>query len=140
MMKALWFLATAVISAAALMGAIFLLTEDWRAQFIGFSALAAGSGCAGAWRWWQQSKRKRKLARQGVVGRVAEVQRSILQGQRGDILVDGVLWVAAAPNSGRDLPRGERVKITGVDGVVLLVEPVAEKNSPALSMSAGERA
>jgi membrane protein implicated in regulation of membrane protease activity len=136
-MKAFWLLVTAVILAAALMGAIFLLTEDWRAQFIGFSALAAGSGWAGAWRWWQQNKRKRNL-RQGLIGRLAEVQRGILQDQRGEVLVDGVLWVAAAPKSRRDLLRGEQVKITGVDGVVLLVEPLAEKNSPALSAGEGD--
>lgn len=121
-------LVVAAMVAAALMGVISLVTEDWRAQFAVFSTLAVIPASIIGWRWLRQRRRKRRLLRQRLVGRMAEVRQTIPVGRRGDVLIDGALWVAAAPAAQEDLRRGERVKITGISGVLLLVEPVDEES------------
>lgn len=126
----------ASILTAALMGTVSVLTEDWRAQFAVFSALAVVSGLVSLWRWWRQLRRKRLLLRQGLVGRTAEVRQTISIGQRGDILVDGRLWVATSA-AHQELKRGERVRIVAVDGALLLVEP-GEQKPPTLGGVEGE--
>nr|BAL54093.1 hypothetical protein HGMM_F12F11C39 [uncultured Gammaproteobacteria bacterium] len=139
-MKALLsLLALASALAAALMGAIFLVTEDWRFQFVAFAALAATAGGVSAWRWLQQVRRKRQL-RQGLIGKTAEVRQTIALGQRGDVLADGALWVAIAPAARRELKRGDRVRIVGVEGVLLFVEAVEdEEQKPQRQAALGER-
>jgi membrane protein implicated in regulation of membrane protease activity len=128
----------ASILTAALMGTISLVTEDWRAQFAVFSVLAVVSGLVSLWRWWRQRHhRKRLLLGRSLVGRIAEVRQTIPIGQRGDILVDGRLWVASSA-AHRELKRGEKVRIVQVDGALLLVEPVAEQKPPTLGGVEGQ--
>ncbi len=127
----------ASILTAALMGTISLVTEDWRAQFAVFSVLAVVSGLVSLWRWWRQRRRKRLLLGRSLVGRMAEVRQTIPIGQRGDILVDGRLWVASSV-AHRELKRGEKVRIVEVDGALLLVEPVAEQKPPTLGGVEGQ--
>ncbi len=119
-------LVVAGLIAAGLMGGICLVTEDWQAQFIVFSLLAVVAASMTAWRWLRQRRRKRYFQRQRLIGRMATVQQTIPIGQRGDVLIDGALWVAAAPTAQSELQRGDRVKITRIDGVLLLVELVNE--------------
>ncbi len=132
-------LVVAAMVAAALMGVISLVTEDWRAQFVVFSMLAVIPAFIIAWRWLRQRRRKRRLQGQRLLGRMGEVRQTIPLGQRGDVLIDGALWVAAAPAAQRDLRRGDRVKITGISGILLLVEPVDDNSQkpPALGGTGG---
>lgn len=52
------------------------------------------------------------------VGRVVVVEEEIRSG-RGRVRVGDTLWAA----SGADMPQGTRVRITGAEGTVLVVEP-----------------
>lgn len=127
-------LVVATMLAVILIGVIALVMTDWRAQFVVFSVLAVIPAFVIAWRWLRQRRCTRRPLRQRLIGQMAEVRQVIPIGQRGDVLVGGVLWVAAAPLAQRELRRGEQVKITGIDGVVLLVEPVDDlsQKPPAL--------
>lgn len=51
-------------------------------------------------------------------GRVVVVEDAI-SGGRGRVRVDDTLWLA----SGADAPKGTRVRITGANGIVFIVEP-----------------
>lgn len=55
---------------------------------------------------------------QALVGRVVPLERGIEQG-RGRVQIADAYWDVAGP----DLPAGTPVRITGADGMVLLVEP-----------------
>lgn len=54
------------------------------------------------------------------IGRVVTVENAIEQG-RGKVRVGDTLW----PAQGSDVPAGTRVKITGVNGTVFVVEAAA---------------
>jgi membrane protein implicated in regulation of membrane protease activity len=62
-----------------------------------------------------------QLNRRGeqYLGRVFTVDQAIVNG-RGSIRVDDTVWRA----EGADTPAGSAVRVTGVDGTVLRVEPV----------------
>jgi membrane protein implicated in regulation of membrane protease activity len=53
------------------------------------------------------------------VGRTVTVEDAILGG-RGKVRIGDTTWTASGP----DLPAGASVKVTGVDGIVLVVAPV----------------
>lgn len=111
------------------MGAISLVTQNWQVQFAAFSLLAIVPAVVAAWRGLRQGRQRR--LRQSLVGRTAVVRHPIRQGARGEVLVDGCLWIAVAPQAQRNLPRSEPVRIVGVDGLVLLVEPIAKQKPSA---------
>jgi inner membrane protein len=52
------------------------------------------------------------------VGRSYVLQEPIVEG-RGRITVDSTIWEVRGP----DVPKGARVKVTGIDGLKLVVEP-----------------
>ena len=54
-----------------------------------------------------------------LIGRVAVIEQAIAAG-RGRLAIDGTTWSVEGP----DLPAGTRVRITGRQGTVLVVEPV----------------
>lgn len=53
-----------------------------------------------------------------LVGRIAVLEQPIVAG-RGRLAIDGTTWPAQGP----DLPMGARVRVTGNQGMVLVVEP-----------------
>ncbi|MEQ1612742.1 MAG: NfeD family protein [Hyphomicrobiaceae bacterium] len=56
---------------------------------------------------------------QQYVGRTALVEAAI-SGGRGKVRIGDTTWTASGP----DMPEGASVKITGVDGIVLIVAPI----------------
>lgn len=56
---------------------------------------------------------------QQYIGRTALVENAI-SGGRGKVRIGDTTWTATGP----DMPEGATVKITGVDGIVLVVSPV----------------
>jgi membrane protein implicated in regulation of membrane protease activity len=70
------------------------------------------------------ASRHRKGARGSLVlvGRVGVVERDLRP--EGAVLLGGELWPAAA-SDGRAVERGERVRVVGARGHLLLVEPEA---------------
>lgn len=93
----------------------------WEQQILVFAVLAVAAAVAG--RMWVRSRPietdQPALNRRGrqYVGRVFTLEEPIVNGV-GKLSVDDTVWKVA----GEDLASGIRVKVTGVDGVILLVE------------------
>ena len=93
----------------------------WEQQILVFAVLAVAAAVAG--RMWVRSRPaatdQPALNRRGrqYVGRVFTLEEPIVNGV-GKLSVDDTVWKVA----GEDLATGIRVKVTGVDGVILLVE------------------
>ena len=112
--------------AAGLVGALVLAFPDlsWQVQFLVFGVLSVSSIVV--WRFYQRrhptDTDQPNLNRRGehYVGRVFTVEDGITDGT-GVIRVDDSRWKI----SGQDLPPGTKVRVTGVDGTVLKVEPEA---------------
>jgi len=63
------------------------------------------------------------MSYEGLVGRVGIVVREVRPDNiRGLVRIDGDLWPATT--RGKPIPRGTRVRVVGVEGVHLVVEPV----------------
>jgi hypothetical protein len=110
--------------AAAAVGVITFLVPllGWAAQVLLFAALSLLT----AFYWW---RRQRSAARpsdqpglnmrgQELIGRTLLVTDAIVDG-RGKVKVGDGVWLARGP----DTMAGSRVKVTGLDGTVLLVVP-----------------
>ncbi|HUJ32062.1 MAG TPA: nodulation protein NfeD [Candidatus Acidoferrum sp.] len=69
-------------------------------------------------RRWKVSTGKEEL-----VGEEGEVTQALGSGDAGMVFVHGELWRAAAPN-GQEIPKGTRVRVRRVEGLLLHVEPV----------------
>ncbi|MCZ6744227.1 MAG: NfeD family protein [Alphaproteobacteria bacterium] len=93
----------------------------WEQQVLVFAVLAVAAAVAG--RMWVRSRPtatdQPALNRRGrqYVGRVFTLEEPIVNGV-GKLSVDDTVWKVG----GEDLATGCRVKVTGVDGVILLVE------------------
>ena len=68
--------------------------------------------------WWSK-RRRAAVGIETLVGRTAVVVRALTP--RGQVKVDGEVWEARAAY---DLLPGDEVVVSGVDGLVLEVEPV----------------
>lgn len=111
--------------AALAVGLVDLLVPmGWEVELLLFAILAVVSVFAG----------KRLLTRRHAldselpnlnrrmydyVGKTYPLAEAIVDG-RGRVSIDGTLWDIRGP----DVPKGGRVKVTGVDGLKLTVEPV----------------
>lgn len=62
---------------------------------------------------------------QQYVGKIFTLETAIINGN-GKVKVGDTVWLV----QGQDLPQGIRVRVTGVDGVILLVEKADEKPLP----------
>ena len=109
--------------AAGVVGLIVLFVPglDWRYQFLIFSALSVIS-IAIARRYLKRSPIETDhptLNRRGeqYVGRTLTLADPIVNGS-GKAHIDDTMWKLSGP----DLPVGAKVRVTGVDGVVLEVE------------------
>lgn len=111
--------------AAAITGVIaFVLPGlDWIWQFLLFGVLSILT----ALYWWNHQRMNKRqsgipgLNRRGseLVGRQFALHDAIVGG-RGKIRVGDSVWLVSGP----ELPVGAQVRVTGQDGVLLLVEPV----------------
>ncbi len=116
---ALWM----AISAAAV-GLLLLAVPEltWQTQLIVFSVLSVATVIG--WRIYQLRyptvSDQPMLNRRGeqYVGRVFTLDEAIVNGT-GKIHVDDTMWKV----EGADLPEGTQVRVTGVEGTVLTVEP-----------------
>ena len=117
-----WFLWMAV--AAGIVGTILLVIPEttWQWQVLLFAVLSVTSLIA--WRAYQRRhptvSDEPNLNRRGAqyVGRVFTLDEAIVNGT-GKIRVDDTTWKV----SGADRPLGAKLRVTGVAGTVLTVEP-----------------
>ena len=92
----------------------------WQAvAFVAFS-LALIPAYRHFFRTGQESSDQPLLNRRGaqLIGQVVPLESEILSG-RGRVKIGDAFWVVSGPN----LPAGTRVRITGVDSMILTVEP-----------------
>ncbi len=109
---------------AGVVGLLLFAIPDttWQAQFLVFSVLSVATVVG--WRAYQLRHPtvtdQPALNRRGeqYVGRVFTLSEAIVNGT-GKIHVDDTMWKV----DGEDLPEGTKVRVTGVDGTVLTVEP-----------------
>jgi inner membrane protein len=120
------FLLWIALSAGVVSVSVFIFPEiPVLYQFLIFS-ITSLLGCVG-WRYYLQHhptpSHKLKLNRRNeqYMGRVFILQEAIIDG-RGKIRVDDSIWRV----EGSDLPAGNKVRVVGVDGVVLRVTTVSE--------------
>ncbi len=117
-----WFLWMAL--AAGIVGAVLLVLPQttWQWQVLLFAVVSVTSMIA--WRAYQRrhptQSDEPNLNRRGAqyVGRVFTLDEAIVNGT-GKIRVDDTTWKV----SGADRPIGAKVRVTGVAGTVLTVEP-----------------
>ncbi len=113
------------LAGAALMVAVidFLLPLSWQAEVALFAVLSVLFAYVG-YRWSNQpsqqtsDKPNLNMRGQSYVGRTFVVAEAIQNG-RGKVKVGDTLWSV----SGTDAEIGASVRVTGVDGAMLLVEP-----------------
>lgn len=109
--------------AAAAVGLLFYLVPslDWQSQLLAFAVLGLASVALG--RWWlgrhpiQSDEPQLNRRGEQYVGRVFTLDEPITNGV-GKVRVDDTTWKIEGP----DLPAGEKIRVTAVDGVVLRVE------------------
>ena len=109
---------------AAVVGLLLLAVPDltWQTQLLIFAVLSVATVVG--WRAYQlrypTETDQPSLNRRGeqYVGRVFTLSEAIVNGT-GKIHVDDTMWKVA----GEDLPEGTQVRVTGVDGTLLTVEP-----------------
>lgn len=114
---------------AAMVGFLVWLLPDisWIAQFLGF----AGLGILTAVIWWfylrhHPIKTDRPLLNkrsEQYIGRIFTLDMPVVNGM-GKIKVDDSTWRIRC----RDLPAGTRVRIVGVDGIILIAEEYLGEN------------
>ena len=110
--------------AAAAVGLLTYLLPDlpWAWQFFAFALLSLLTAVF----WWRRQRSAAKpsdvpgLNRRGseFLGRTFVLHEAIVGG-RGKIRAGDTLWLVR----GGDLPAGSTVRVTGQDGVLLIVEP-----------------
>jgi membrane protein implicated in regulation of membrane protease activity len=113
--------------AAGMLGFVLLLAPQmgWEYQVLLFAVLSVSSILA--WRGYRrrvpEESARPLLNRRGeqYIGHVFTLAEPIVNGQ-GRVKVGDGVW--RAEGGGGDLPAGTRVKVVGVDGVVLRVEPL----------------
>ena len=110
--------------AAAIVGGLALLTGiAWAWQLIAFGLIA----CAVVFAMRSYAGPKRVASDEPdlnvrghqYIGRTAILEEAIAEG-RGKLRIGDTLWIAKGP----DTPAGVTVKVTGVDGIVLVVARV----------------
>ncbi len=109
---------------ALVVGAIALTTSlAWEWQLIAFALIAMAAV------FWVRQRSREESAHPDVrdlnvrgaqyIGRLVMIEDAIVNG-RGKVRVGDTVWVA----EGEDGPKGATVKVTGVDGTVLVVARV----------------
>lgn len=122
----LWLCLAALVNGFLVLAATLLgFTPGWDIQLLAFSVLGLLAVAAGRRLW---SKRGGDappvtLNRRGseLIGRVFPLEQPIESG-RGRIRFGDTLWLVSGP----DLPVGTPVRVTGIAGATLSVEPAGE--------------
>lgn len=114
------------IAAALVGGSLWLMPDlSWQIQLVAFAVLSVGSIVLARLFLHNHPIHTDQphLNRRGeqYVGRLFTLEAPIVNGQ-GRIRVDDTTWKV----HGADCPAGTRVKVDGVDGVVLVVEQAPE--------------
>lgn len=108
---------------AALVGVLMLVIPPltWEYQFLIFGIGSMSSILV--WYFFLRKHRqpsdqpKLNLRNEQYIGRVFTLEEAIVNG-RGKVRVGDTWWKVA----GEDLPAGTKIKVTGVDGIILLIE------------------
>lgn len=112
-------------ASAALTGLVSLLAPGlaWQWQLLGFSAAAVAGTAALRARRARGGDGAAGLNRRAdaFVGRTAVLETELVPGANGRLRLGDTTWAASGPA----LPAGARVRVTGVRGSVLVVEPEA---------------
>lgn len=114
-------------SAAFLTGAMtWLLSLSWEWQLVHFSLWCLVSGYV----WWRVFRRERSISAsslnrplEALLGREATLTRAIENGE-GSIRLNDASWLVTGP----DMPIGTRVRVTGISGGLLVIEPLPARN------------
>jgi membrane-bound serine protease (ClpP class) len=69
-----------------------------------------------------------------LVGDVGEVREPL--DPEGQIFIEGALWRARVADGGSSIDLGNRVRVRSVDGLTLVVEPVAEHDPASVEKGA----
>jgi membrane protein implicated in regulation of membrane protease activity len=111
--------------ASGLVGALVLLQPDllWHWQVLMFAVFSVALIMMGRF-WFKRhpiQSDQPNLNRRGeqYVKRVFTLSEAIVNGE-GKVQVDDSTWKVQGP----DCPVGTRIRVSGVDGVILIVEPV----------------
>lgn len=113
-----------MIFVTGLLIAIFLVPDPWTVPVIVGAAVLEITETLGTW-WWSR-RGAPKVGPEtliGATGRVVDPCRPV-----GQVRVKGEVWGARC-DAGAD--RDDLVRVTGRDGLTLLVEPMSERPSPA---------
>lgn len=127
----LWLALAAVANGLLVFAAAELFQWDpgWEVQMLTFSVLGLLS-MAGGRRLWRNRRlgAARTLNRRtaDLIGRTCSLEGPLENG-RGWVRLGDTLWLV----SGRDLPAGTRVRITGADGATLVVEALETRGGHA---------
>jgi membrane protein implicated in regulation of membrane protease activity len=119
----------------ALLGALRVMRGDaygWAFLGAGLLVIVADVAIDFVWaRFGAARSDEPDLNRRGAqsVGQMLTVVDPIVHG-RGKVRLGDTLWVAEGP----DCPAGTRVRVTGVAGTVLVVEPLASDEPPLRPM------
>ena len=112
-------------AAAGLTGLVLLIYPDlaWQTQFIIFSITSVAAISAGKM-WFSRNPINTEMPllnnrEDELIGRVFEVEQAIINGS-GRVKVGESTWKANGPNS----KVGDSVRVIGVTGAELLVEPI----------------
>jgi membrane protein implicated in regulation of membrane protease activity len=106
-----------VLFAGAILLAIFVLSSPWSVVVVAVAAVVEIAE-TGFWIWLSK-RRRAQVGAEALIGATAEVVAPCMP--TGQVRVAGELWQARCP-VGAGV--GERVRILGLDGLTLLVEPV----------------
>ncbi len=109
---------------AAIVGIIALaIPIAWEWQLIAFALVALATV------FWVKQKSREESSKSDVpdlnvrgaqyIGRIVSIEDAIVNG-RGKVRIGDTVWIA----EGEDDPKGTRVKVTGVDGTVLVVSRI----------------
>jgi membrane-bound serine protease (ClpP class) len=102
----------------ALALALFVLPSPWNVAVVAAAAVWELATALGGL-WWSQ-RHAAKVGVEALIGREVEVRRACRP--VGEVRVRGEIWKARCAQ-GADA--GEKVRILGLDGLTLLVEPIA---------------
>ena len=97
--------------------ALLFLPWPWDLVVIGIAALFEGLLATVGIRYTR--RRRAQVGAQTMIGETAEVVAALTP--NGQVKLDGAIWAAHADSGARV---GERVRVKGIDGLTLEVEPI----------------
>jgi membrane-bound serine protease (ClpP class) len=105
-----------VLLVGAVLLAVYVLDAPWSVIVVGIAAVVE-VGETFFWIWLSR-RRRIQMGPETLVGASALVVADCLP--QGQVRVQGELWQALCPAGARV---GDRVRVTGLDGLTLVVEP-----------------